>query len=171
MSIVTNRLKIRRFLDADKEQYTEIMTNPYVTKYLGNGRCMTKENVEKLLSNFETVWNDGYGVFAVTETASGNVIGHCGIRPISDGRIEILYAYAPSAWGKGYATEAGNAVLAYAKDNFNLNEVIAMSYPQNKGSVAVIKKMGFKSIGQEEHFGNMLEVFSLDIHDAKFQIL
>jgi len=163
MSIITKRLNIRRFRETDREQYVEIMTNPAVTKYLGNGKGMTKKDVEKLLSQFEVAWNDGYGVFAVTETTSGNVIGHCGIRPISDGRTEILYAYTPTTWGKGYATEAGNAVLGYAKDNFTITELIAMSYPQNKGSIAVITKMGFKNIGQEEHFGNLLEVFSLDM--------
>ena len=162
-AITTNRLKIRRFTETDIEQYTKIMTNPEVTKYLGSGKGITEKDVKKLLSNFESAWDSGYGVFAVIEISSNSVIGHCGIRPIDDGRIEILYAYDPSSWGKGYATEAGNAVLTYAKNNFNLNEVIAMSYPENKGSIAVIKKMGFKHIGQEEHFGNLLDVFALAI--------
>jgi len=156
-------LLIRRFSETDKEQYVEIMTNPEVTKYLGSGKGMTKEDALKLLTHFEAVWNDGYGVFAVIEIASGDVIGHCGVRLIDDGRIELLYAYTPTAWGKGYATEAGDAVLGYAKEKFIAKEIIAMSYPQNKGSIAVIKKLGFKNIGQEEHFGSLLEVFSLDM--------
>ena len=162
--ITTSRLLIRRFKETDTEQYIRIMTNPAVTKYLGSGDDMTSEDVLKLLANFEAAWNDGYGVFAVTEIVSGDVIGHCGIKPIGDGRIEILYAYAPSTWGKGYATEAGSAVFDYAKKNFTAaKEIIAMSYPQNNGSVAVIEKLGFKNVGQEEHFGNLLDVFSIDL--------
>ena len=166
--ITTERLEIRQFSEADTAEYVEIMTNPAVTKYLGTGKDMSEEDVKKSLSYYKSVWDKGYGVFAVKETESGNIIGHCGIRPINDGRIEILYAYTPDVWGKGYATEAGKAVIAYAKEHFNLKEVIAMSYPQNKASIAVIKKMGFENIGQEEHFGNHLEVFALRLMDSAF---
>ena len=159
--IITDRLEIRRFLEKDTERYVSIMTNPDVYRYLGSGSGVSEEGVVKLMDHFESIFEQGYGVFAVIEKASGEVIGHCGIRPIPDGRIELLYAYCPSAWGKGYATEAGKAVLAYGKENFNLNEIIAMSYPQNPGSIGVIKKLGFEPIGQEEHFGNMLEVYVL----------
>jgi len=162
-SITTARLELRRFAEPDTEAYIKMITNPAVTKYLGSGRDCSKEDAFKFLAGYESVWDKGYGIFAVIEQESSNLIGYCGIRQIPDGRIELLYAYAPSAWGNGYATEAGKAVLTYAKDNFGLLKVIAMSYPQNSGSISVIKKLGFESIGQEEHFGNMLEVFSLDI--------
>ena len=161
--ITTTRLELRRFAESDTQAYTEIITNPDVTRYLGSGRDCSKEDALKFLARYESVWDEGYGIFAVTEQASSNLIGYCGIRKIPDGRVELLYAYAPLAWGKGYATEAGKAVLAYAREHFELSKVIAMSYPQNAGSIGVIKKLGFKSIGQEEHFGKMLEVFALDI--------
>ena len=95
------------------------------------------------------------------EKKSGNLIGHCGIRPIPDGRVELLYAYDPSAWGKGYGTEAAAAVLEYGKENFEIDELIAIAYPQNPASIGIIKKLGFESIGKEEHFGKMLEVYSI----------
>ena len=162
-SIKTNRLEIRRFTEADTEQYVNIMTKPEVYKYLASGTGISRENAIKSIANWESVCESGYGVFAVIEKSSGNVIGHCGIRPIADGRIELLYAYDPSVWGKGYATEAGKAVLDYGKENFTLTEIIAMSYPQNKGSVGVIKKLGFEYAGQEEHFGTMLELYTLKV--------
>ena len=161
--ITTSRLYLRRFTESDTEAYAEIMLNPSVTQYLGDGSNFSKENAAKVLARFESVWDAGYGIFAVIERASSKLIGYCGIRQIPDGRVELLYAYAPSVWGKGYATEAGKAVLDYAKKNFDIARIIAMSYPQNGGSIGVIKKLGFESIGQEEHFGKTLDVFSLDI--------
>jgi ribosomal-protein-alanine N-acetyltransferase len=162
-TIDTERLTLRRFCGADTEPYIAVMTNPAVTKYLGSGKDNTREDVIKILSQYESVWNQGYGVFAVVEKTSGTVIGHCGVQPIHDGRIEILYAYGPSAWGKGYATEAGRAVLVYAKEHFGLRDVIALAYAQNTGSVNVIKKLGFTGIGPEPHFGSILEVFTLTL--------
>ena len=98
------------------------------------------------------------GVYAVEEKSSGKLIGHCGVRGLPDGRNEILYAFCETAWGKGYATEAGKAVL----ENHSFRPLIAVSYPQNNGSIGVIKKLGFRHVGQEEMFGNMLEMFILE---------
>ena len=58
--------------------------------------------------------------------------------------------------------------VPYGKEHFsfgaeNGTKIIAMSYPQNTGSLRVIEKLGFKSIGKEEHFGKMLDVFEMDI--------
>jgi len=162
-SIITERLELRCFVEADTEAYIEIMTKPTVTQYLGSGKDCSREDAIAAMARFEAVWDNGYGIFAVIEQARNKLIGYCGIRQIPDGRVELLYAYDPSSWGKGYATEAGEAVLTYARENFSLTKVIAMSYPQNVGSISVIKKLGFDSIGQEEHFGKMLEVFVLEI--------
>ena len=163
-TILTNRLEIKRFTEADTAQYAEIMTNPAVTKYLGTGEDKTKEDVERLLKRLEDVWNkNDYGVFVVKEAAGGNIIGHCGFLPFADDRIELLYAYDPSAWGKGYATEAGRAVLDYAKNRYDWAEVCAITYPQNVASATVLKKLGFKPIGREEHFGLIFEVFTYEM--------
>ena len=161
--IQTERLEIRRFTEADTEPYADILTKPEVSQYLGAGNTIPRENAVRAVASWNSVRDSGYGVFAVVERASDKLIGHCGIRPIPDGRIELLYAYDPASWGKGYATEAGRAVLEYGKENFEFTELIAMSYPQNKGSIGVIKKLGFESIGQEEHFGKMLDVFILKV--------
>ena len=158
-NITTERLILRRFRQTDKKQYTKILTNPAVYKYLGDGLGCTSEFAEKILTNYTF----SRGIFAVIERDSNKVIGHCGIRPIPDGRIELLYAYEPSAWGKGYGTEAGRAVLEYGKAHFEIDEIIAMAYLENPGSIAIMKKLGFERIGQEEHFGNMLEVYRLKI--------
>jgi RimJ/RimL family protein N-acetyltransferase len=58
-------------------------------------------------------------------------------------------------------------VLSYGKAHFkgfeNNAKIIAMSYPENTASSNVITKLGFNPIGQEEHFGKMLDVYEMDI--------
>ena len=154
--IITERLELRRFRQADKVQYVKILTNPDVYRYLGDGTGATPEFAEKIL----TAYSFSRGIFAVVEKESGQLIGHCGIRPIPDGRIELLYAYDPDAWGKGYGTEAGKAVLEYGKAHFEIDEIIAMAYSENPASIGIMKKLGFEHLGKEKHFDNMLEVYS-----------
>jgi ribosomal-protein-alanine N-acetyltransferase len=161
-TIITNRLELRQFRDEDMDSFISIMTNPVVTRYLGDGRLRSRDEVIKVAhSFFEKPWEAGYGIFVVIEKAGGNIIGYCGIRTIDDGRVELLYGYAPKAWGKGYGTEAAKAVLDYGKKNFSLTELMAIAYPENIGSISVIKKLGFDHVGQEEHFGKQLELFTL----------
>ena len=159
--ITTERLELRRFCQVDCEPYGKIMIQPAVTKYLGDGKGMDEASAKKLV----TFYSFSRGIFAVIEKATGHLIGHCGIRPIPDGRIELLYAYDPSVWGKGYGTEAGKAVLEYGKEHFEIDEIIAMAYPENPASIGIMKKLGFEHLGQEEHFGNVLEVYRLNMRE------
>ena len=170
--IETDRLNLRRLAKSDIPAFSKMISTTDFSQYLGSGAPILPGAASRWIAGFDSEWENGYGVFAVTEKSPINpadnihdtLIGYCGIRTIPDGRVEILYAYDPAAWGKGYATEAGQAIISYAREHFkDITEIIAMAYPQNMGSIGVIKKLGFKSIGQEEHFGNMLDVFSLNI--------
>jgi len=134
---------------------------PDFYQYLGEGKGAEEALAKKMV----TFYSFSRGIFAVVEKASGKLMGHCGIRPIPDGRIELLYAYDPEFWGKGYGTEAGRAILEYGKAHFEIDELIAMAYPENQASIGLMKKLGFRHIGQEEHFGNMLEVYTLEVKE------
>jgi len=156
--ITTERLILRRFTAQDEQEYADIMTDPNVYRYLGMGQGIPREAIGRMIENLDASWGYGLGVYAVVEQLSGKLIGHCGLRGLPCGRHEILYAYAQEAWGKGYATEAAKAVLK-AHDT---RPLIAVAYPENVGSIGVIKKLGLRYIGQEKMFGKMLESFILD---------
>jgi len=156
--ITTERLILRRFTPQDEEAYADIMTDPKVYRYLGTGQGIPREQIGRMIESLDSSWGHGLGVYAVEDKASGKLIGHVGVRGLSCGRKEILYAYSEEAWGKGFATEAAKAVL----QNHSQRPLIAVSYPENPASIAVIKKLGFRHVGQEKMFGKMLESFILD---------
>ena len=156
--INTERLILRRFTAEDEQAYGDIMTNPAVYRYLGAGQAVLRENIGRHIDSWNLTFGHGLGVYAVVEQASGRLIGHCGLRGLPCGRREILYAFCEDAWGKGYATEAARTVL----QNHNYRPLIALSYPENSGSVKVIEKLGFRHMGKEEMFGVILETFILE---------
>ncbi|MCL2372987.1 MAG: GNAT family N-acetyltransferase [Defluviitaleaceae bacterium] len=156
--IATQRLTLRRFTPADEPAYATVMTNPSVYGMLGFGKEITSDMIPGIIQSHESAWGHGLGVYAVIENISGKLIGHCGIRGLPCGRKEILYALAESAWGKGYATEAAKAVL----QSHPARPLIALSYPTNAASINIIKKLGFRHIGQEIIFGTKLESFILE---------
>jgi RimJ/RimL family protein N-acetyltransferase len=106
----------------------------------------------------------GYGFWHVRERATDRFVGEVGIAefqrdlPVSfDGAPEAGWALVPSAQGKGYATEAMNAVLAWS-DAAHRRTVCIIS-PVNVGSVRVAAKLGFREIARTEHKTSEVIVF------------
>ena len=63
--------------------------------------------------------------------------------------LEVSYAFSPSAWGRGYATELVGASVAYAFGPLQAREVHAFASPKNMASVRVLTKCGFRYLRHE----------------------
>ncbi|WEK01884.1 MAG: GNAT family N-acetyltransferase [Candidatus Sphingomonas phytovorans] len=60
---------------------------------------------------------------------------------------ELGYWLTPSAWGRGYATEAGRAVLQMAHHALGVKHVRAGHFVDNPASGRVLTKLGFRPTG------------------------
>ena len=76
------------------------------------------------------------------------LVGSMGFGRRPDGRTEFGYWIARAHWGKGYATEAGRAALAAARDSFRLATVQAGHFLDNPASGRVLEKLGFRPTGE-----------------------
>jgi RimJ/RimL family protein N-acetyltransferase len=56
--------------------------------------------------------------------------------------VDVGFAFLPRYWGKGYAYEAGAAVMAYGKDALGLSRIVAIVSPDNASSIKVLEKLG-----------------------------
>jgi RimJ/RimL family protein N-acetyltransferase len=91
-------------------------------------------------------WTHG---FAIVERGSGAVVGSCGYKgpPDPDGVVEIAYAVEPDQQGRGYATEAAAALVAYAFGSGPVRLVVAHTRPTHGASPRVLTKLGFSRVG------------------------
>lgn len=79
------------------------------------------------------------------ERSTGVLVGYSGVAWFEleeTRRLEFGYRLVPEARGRGYATEAGRAVLGLAAETFQ-GELLAMIDPRNEASAKVIVKLGF----------------------------
>ena len=81
------------------------------------------------------------------EEARPRPIGAIGLAPDGDGH-ELGYWLTPAAWGRGYATEAGQAVVAIARHALGLKRLHAGHFVDNPASGRVLHKLGFRPTGQ-----------------------
>lgn len=65
------------------------------------------------------------------------------------GDMELGYWIVPSHWGLGFATEAGQAVVAMARETLRLDRLISGHFVDNPASGNVLRKLGFEATGQE----------------------
>lgn len=75
------------------------------------------------------------------------LIGGIGFAPMPDGALEFGYWLARRHWGRGYATEAGRAVIANARDSLRLKRIEAGHFLDNPASGRVLEKLGFRATG------------------------
>src|SRR5215469_13839017 len=119
-TIRTDRLLMRRWHDADRERFAVLNADPETMRYFPAplDRAASDALVDVIESRFEL---QGYGLWALEATASGEFIGFTGLNPKPDGvpsdaRVEIGWRLARHAWHQGYATEAATAALDVAQN-------------------------------------------------------
>lgn len=78
------------------------------------------------------------------------VVGQCGFKgpPSPEGMVEIAYGVEPNEQGKGYATEAAEALTRYAFQNKAVCVVRAHTLPEENPSTRVLTKCGFRHLGE-----------------------
>lgn len=90
----------------------------------------------------------GGHVWVAVEKGCDETIGSIGLDLFEDGRAaELGYIFAPSRWGRGYATEAARAVIAHAFETLGLDAVHSHAAVINPASCRVLARAGLRRIG------------------------
>ncbi|MDO8860267.1 GNAT family N-acetyltransferase [Haliea sp. E1-2-M8] len=85
----------------------------------------------------------GFGLWAV-RLRGGDAIGVCGLlRRETLADVDIGYALLPQARGRGFAREAAQAVVLYARETLGLARLVAVVAPGNAPSRALLASLGF----------------------------
>ena len=142
----TDRMILRFQQVSDVEFLVDLWSNPEVTRYMGGSR-----DQDTLRSGFEETAKDPYAerfvLWPLIDKDSGKPVGHCGLLDKQvEGKteIELVYVLAPTAWGRGYATEIGIALKRYAFGEMSIRRLIALTEPRNTASEKVAVKIGMR---------------------------
>jgi len=154
----TPRLVLRGHRLEDFEAMVAIWTDPIVQKHF-HGAVSTREDVwSKLLRQFGSWAALGYGMWAVEEKASGEYIGAAGVfevkralDPALADAPEAGWALASRVHGRGYATEAVKAALAWVDVQLRRPRVFCIVVPGNTASIRVAEKCGFRPFGETNY--------------------
>ncbi len=145
----TERLTLRGHRLDDFPASAAMWADPVVTRHFGGKPLSNEESWTKFLRYFGHWALLGYGYWVVEENATGNFAGEVGfadykrdIQPPLNAP-EIGWVLASQFHGKGYATEAVRAAVAWGDRDFK-SRTTCIIHPENLASIRVAEKCGYR---------------------------
>ena len=149
----TRRLHLRPYQEADFPHIFRLQSDEETMRYIRPAIRDAAIVLERTV-----LWlryaadNPGYGIWTLESIEDHSFIGYSVVRHVEfqPGReIEVGYTLAKEHWGKGYATEATEGLMEYAKKNLSVHEMVAYTDETNVASNRVLEKCGFQRKGIE----------------------
>ena len=141
----TARLRLRPFDDTDADDLFALHSNAYVLRFWDAPPWSERVRAEQFITACRQMAEQGTGArLAVDRVSDGAFIGWCSLnRWNPDYRSASLgYCFAEASWGRGYATEAGRAALAFGFSELELAEIVSFTTVANVRSRAVMERLG-----------------------------
>jgi RimJ/RimL family protein N-acetyltransferase len=163
-TLETQRLILRAYTVEDFPECAAMWADTEVVRFIG-GQPSTEEQSWARLLRYIGHWQLlGFGFWAVFERATGAFAGEIGAadfkRDIAPpiGNLETGWVLRRSMHGKGYATEALRAVLAWTDGQFPGKPTVCVIEPANIASLGVAKKCGYDEIGMRTYHGASVNI-------------
>ncbi len=148
----TDRLVLRRIEPDDVGQLLARRNDPEVARFETWTLPFPAERMQEIVDAVVAMGEprDGeWWMAAIDERSTGASIGEVAVRLGFGGRsAEIGYTLEPGSWGRGYATEAVDAMLDHLFDAVGVSRVSAMLHPDNVASARVLERCGFLHEGR-----------------------
>jgi RimJ/RimL family protein N-acetyltransferase len=165
--IETNRLKMRGHRLDDFSDCAAMWADPIVTRHLG-GKPFSEEETWARLLRYVGHWPLlGFGYWAIEEKETKAFVGELGfadfkrdIEPSIKGVPELGWVLASRAHGKGYATEAARAAVAWGETHFGKARTVCIIDPENLASIRVAEKCGYTEFQRTAYKGHTTLLFN-----------
>jgi RimJ/RimL family protein N-acetyltransferase len=144
-TLETAHLRLRTWRDDDLEPLAGLNANPLVMRHMGRGP-LSRDETRAQLERFRSHWREhGFGLWAVEERETGAFLGRTGLsyHAVWPDDPEVGWFLDPAVWGRGLATEAGQASVRYGFEVLGADRLVSICVLENEPSRRVMAKLGF----------------------------
>lgn len=164
----TERLYLRKVNFEDVDDLFEMDSDAEVHKFIENNPVKSKDQIIQVITMLNQQYDEnGIARWAVVDKHTKECVGWAGLKyfrePLNNHSdfYELGYRFKRKHWGKGYATEASQAILKYGFENLNINSIFAITHLENKNSINVLQKLGFQFKETFDYEGELTNWFEL----------
>lgn len=166
-ALSTERLTLTAHAPDDFEDCASMWADPEVVRHIGGRPSSAQETWGRML-RYAGMWALlGHGYWVVRERGSGRFVGEVGLadfrretEPPVPRVPEAGWALASWAHGRGFATEAVRAALAWSDAHVAAPRTVCFITPDNAASVRVAEKCGYRGLGTTVCMGAETLVFA-----------
>ncbi|MGL1958625.1 MAG: GNAT family N-acetyltransferase [Colwellia sp.] len=155
------RLSFRLMGQNDAESLFQLDQDPEVMHFINGGNPTSMTDIHTIyLPRMKSYTNaeQGWGLWQVSEKITHKYLGWVLVRPMNFfshspkfNDIELGWRFFKSAWGKGYATEAAQAISTALVNNKNIDYLSAIAVEDNIGSINIMNKIGLNFVKKYLH--------------------
>ena len=160
-TITTERLLLTPFTPEHADALFALNSDPEVMRHLS--RAQTREETEADIVDVGKRWKKfGYSWWTIFlkdtdfPKDAGRMIGSACLQNLAhkeDAPLEIGWRLLPAYQGKGYATEAGQAVIDFGFERVGVDYLCAVAKVENAASQKVMARLGMRYVGVQTHYG------------------
>ena len=172
-TIVTPRLSLRAHSLADFDDYAATWGDAMVTRHIGGQPFSREECWSRFLRQLGHWPLMGFGYWAVREQGSERFVGEVGfldlkrnLTPSLEGVPEIGWVLAPWSYGRGFATEAARAALAWIDSGLAPARTACLIDPGNDASLRVAGKCGYREFARTRYKAQPVILFERCVGSA-----
>jgi ribosomal-protein-alanine N-acetyltransferase len=146
--LTTPRLILRAAVEEDIPVLQNlILGDSDVMRLAFSGAPMAGDAAEDFIRRSFTFGSSLTGIAVLMEKPAGQVIGFAGLSPcdaLGADDFEIGFVLARRAWGRGIATEIGEAQLAFGFEQLKCGRLLGLVDPRNAPSIHALEKLGMR---------------------------
>jgi RimJ/RimL family protein N-acetyltransferase len=129
----------------------DLLNEPGFMRFIGDKGVRTLADARDYIAKgpMDSYRRHGFGLYLASLRRCGTPIGICGLvkrEALAD--VDLGFAFLASHWSKGYASESAAAVLDYGRRTLGIERIVAITAPDNAGSIAVLEKIGLRLSGR-----------------------
>lgn len=157
----SDRLSFRLMDVSDKPLFLDLDSDPEVMKFINGGNPTTEQEYQDIYIPRHTAFRNpdkGWGFWAVFIKETDTFAGWILVRPMDFfneekdlENIELGWRFKQLTWGKGYATEAAQAVMSAMKEQAGYTRFTAIAVSDNTGSIKIMQKLGMNFLKKQLH--------------------
>ena len=173
IDIETKRLSLKCIDQSDRDFIFQEFQNDFINKYLYDQEPMTDIHEADDLIDFYTMNEPrNQNRWVIIEKNSKNKIGTCGFHLWNREKheVEIGFELLEIYNGKGYMSEAVEAIIEFAKLQMQVATIKAIVYIENSNCKKLVERFGFKAIGKEEDCVFRGKTYIHDIYEKKLYL-
>jgi [ribosomal protein S5]-alanine N-acetyltransferase len=143
----TERLVLRQMNVGDAGFIFDLVNEAAFIRNIGDKGVQTLQDAQNYILNgpIASYEKFGFGLYLVEWKETAAPIGICGLlKRDSLDDVDIGFAFLEKFWGKGFACESAAAVIEYGRSELGIKRIVAITSPDNEGSIRVLGKIGLR---------------------------